>query len=78
MSSLQKSSPACQGENLCLLVKPIRRKRESLIQVPETLSVFRPPAQRNAFRRRDARQQSRSFARWNQSLRRSPNSKRLC
>jgi hypothetical protein len=29
-------------------------------------------AQRNAFRRRDARQQSRSFARWNQSLTRSP------
>ena len=35
-------------------------------------------AQRNAFRRRDARLQSRSFARWNQSLRRSPNSNRLC
>ena len=37
-----------------------------------------PLAQRNAFRRRDVRQQSRSFARWNQSLRRSPNSNRLC
>ena len=35
-------------------------------------------AQRNAFRRRDASQQSRSFARQNQSLRRSPNSNRLC
>jgi hypothetical protein len=27
---------------------------------------------------RDVRLQSRSFARWNQSLRRSPNSNRLC
>ena len=34
--------------------------------------------QRNAFRRRDVCQQSRLFARWNQSLRRSPNSNRLC
>jgi hypothetical protein len=31
-------------------------------------------AQRTAVHRRDVRQQSRSFARWNQSLRRSPNS----
>jgi hypothetical protein len=29
-------------------------------------------------RRRDVRQQSRSFARWNLSLRHSPNSNRLC
>jgi hypothetical protein len=34
-------------------------------------------AQRKAFRRRDVRQQSRSFAAWNQSLRHSPNSNRL-
>jgi hypothetical protein len=34
-------------------------------------------AQRNAFRRSDARLQSRSFARWNQSLTHSPNSYRL-
>src|SRR4030095_10881505 len=32
-------------------------------------------AQRNVDFSRDARQQSSSFARWNQSLRRSPNSK---
>ena len=32
---------------------------------------------RNASRRPDVRQQSRLFARWNQSLRRSPNSNRL-
>jgi hypothetical protein len=38
---------------------------------------FHPRVQRNAFRRHDAHQQSRSFARWNQSLRRSPNSNRL-
>ena len=38
-------------------VKPIRRKRESLIRVPETPPIFHPRAQRNAFRRRDARQQ---------------------
>jgi hypothetical protein len=35
-------------------------------------------AQRNAFHRRNVRLQSRSFARWNQSLRHSPNSNRLC
>jgi len=35
-------------------------------------------AQRNAFRRCDAHLQSRSFDRWNQSLRRSSNSNRLC
>ena len=54
------------------------RRLESQIQVPETQSAFHPRAQRNAFRRRDVRLQSRSFARWNQSLRRSPNSNRLC
>jgi hypothetical protein len=49
-------------------VKSIRRKLASPIRVPETQSTFPPPAQRNAFRRRDARLKSRSFARWNQSL----------
>ena len=38
----------------------------------------RPRAQRTAFHRRDARQQSKLFARWNQSLTHSPNSNRLC
>jgi hypothetical protein len=45
--------------------------------IPETQSAFHPPARRNVFRRRDARQQSRLFARCNQSLRRFPNSNRL-
>jgi hypothetical protein len=39
---------------------------------------FHPHAQRNAFRRRDARQQSRLFARCNQRLKHTPNSIRLC
>ena len=34
--------------------------------------------QRPAFHRRNARQQSKLFARWNQSLIHSPNSNRLC
>jgi hypothetical protein len=37
--------------------------RESLIPVPEMQSTFHLHAQRNAFRHRDARQQSRLFAR---------------
>ena len=61
------------------LVRVVNSQRLELpIRVPETRSAFHPHAQRNAFRRRDVRQQSRSFARWNQSLRRSPNSSRLC
>jgi hypothetical protein len=40
--------------------------------VPQTPSAFHPHAQRNAFRRPDARPQSRSFDCWNQSLRHSP------
>ena len=36
---------------------------ESPIQVPQKPSAFHPHAQRNAFRRRDARLQSRTFAR---------------
>jgi hypothetical protein len=35
---------------------------------PQEQSAFHRPAQRNAFGRRYARLQSRSFARWNQSL----------
>jgi hypothetical protein len=37
--------------------------------IPETQSVLPLRAQRNAFRRRDAHQQSRSLSRWNQSRR---------
>jgi len=44
------------------LVKSIRDKPESPIPVPEMLSAFQPRAQRDAFRRRDVRLQSRSFA----------------
>jgi len=53
-------------------VKPNRRKLERQIPVPQTPSASHPPAQHNAFRRRGARLQSRSFARENQSLKRSP------
>ena len=49
----------------------------SLILVSQKRPAFHRHAQRTAFRRRDARQQSRSFDRWNQSLRRSANSNRL-
>jgi hypothetical protein len=45
--------------------------------IPETQSAFHLLAQRNAFRRRGVRLQSRSFARSNQSLTRSPKSNRL-
>jgi hypothetical protein len=41
-------------EIISLLVKKIRRKRESQIQVPETQSAFHPLAQQNAFRRYSA------------------------
>jgi hypothetical protein len=46
--------------------------REALIRVPENPSAFPPLAQRNAFRRRDVRLQSRSFAPPNQSLKTQP------
>ena len=52
-------------ESLCALDK-------SECDQNATPSAFHPRAQRNAFRRHDARLQSRSFARWNQSLRCSP------
>jgi hypothetical protein len=64
------------GENLANVSKQIRRKRESQIRVPETPPTIHPHAQRNAFRRRDAHQQSRLFVRWNQSLRHNPSSNR--
>jgi hypothetical protein len=38
----------------------------------DQLNLFHPHAQRSAFRRCDARQQRRLFARWNQSPPRSP------
>jgi hypothetical protein len=53
------------------LINLIRLKRESPIRVRETPSTFHRRAQRNAFHRRDVRLQSKLFARWNQSLRRS-------
>ena len=60
------------GENLtCSLSN--RRERELLIRVPETPSTFHQLTQRTAFRHRDVRQQSRSFARWNRRPKRSPN-----
>src|SRR4030095_15381742 len=61
-----------------LLVKHNRRNLESEIQAPQTQSAFHRRAQRNAFRRRNARQQRRSYARWNPPLKASPNSIRLC
>src|SRR6476646_3231766 len=46
-----------------LLVKTTSDQRESPLPVPEKPSAFHPRAQRNAFRRRDARLQSKSFGR---------------
>jgi hypothetical protein len=48
-----------------LLAVLLRRQRYAVIQLARR--QHHPLAQRNAFRRRDARRQSRSFARWNQS-----------
>jgi hypothetical protein len=48
-------------ENLPCFLEIIQREHESAIRVPETPSTFHPHAQRNAFRRRDVRLQSRSF-----------------
>ena len=45
--------------------------------VPQTRSTIHRRAQRNAFRRCNARRQSRLFARWNQSLRHNPSSIRV-
>ena len=52
--------------------KPTADTRRSPIPVPQTPSAFHPRAQRNAFHRHDARQQSRPFARQNPRLRPSP------
>jgi len=52
MCSLEKITPASQDNS---------EQLESPLQVPEKQSAFHPRAQRNAFRRRDARLQSRSF-----------------
>jgi hypothetical protein len=43
---------------------------KQLFPIQQTQSAYHPRAQRNAFRRRDARQQSRSFAPLNQGLKR--------
>jgi hypothetical protein len=66
----------------------VLRKRanvpQAVLKVPVELSVAGvikpddPHAQRNPFHHRGVRQQSRLFARWNQSLRRFPNSNRIC
>src|SRR5205823_11436364 len=50
--------------------------QKSPFPIPKTPSAFHPNVRRNAFHRRDARQQSRSFARENQWLTPSPNSNR--
>ena len=47
---------------------------ELLTPIPQTQSTSHPHAQRSAFRRRDVRRQSRSFALWNPRLRHSRNS----
>jgi hypothetical protein len=49
-------------------VKSIPRKLVSPIRVPETQSALHPLAQRNAFRRRDARPQRKLFAPRNPEL----------
>ena len=45
---------------------------ESPIPVPQTPSTFPPHARRNAFRHRDARLQSRSFAGWRSTAETQP------
>src|SRR4029453_6899898 len=49
-------------------MQPAAGRCESPIRVPKTPSTFHPHARRNADSRRDARPQSRSFARWNPRL----------
>jgi hypothetical protein len=48
------------------------KEHESRIQVPQKRLAFHRHAQRNAFRRFDARQQSTSFVRSRPALTRSP------
>jgi hypothetical protein len=50
----------------------VRADDESPLVVPEAQSAIHLRDQRTASHRRDVRQQSRSFARWNQSLKYSP------
>jgi hypothetical protein len=57
---------------------PRRQAASRRFMFQKTPSAFDPRAERNAFRRRGARLQTRSFDHWNQSLRRSPSSSRLC
>jgi hypothetical protein len=52
-----------QSSSIAGVSKPrLAEAYQSPIQVPEKQSAFHPHAQRNAFRRHDARQQSRLFA----------------
>jgi hypothetical protein len=62
-SSVEKITTACQASSL--------RPRITDSNSTNALS-FSSARTTNAFRRRDVRLQSRLFARWNQSLRRSP------
>jgi hypothetical protein len=55
----------------------VRNRRKSEIADSRNAVSFSSRAQPNAFHCRDARLQSRLFARENQSLRHSPNSNRL-
>jgi hypothetical protein len=54
-----------------------QRLRYSILLI-QTQSAFDPRVQRNAFRHRGERQQSRLFAPENPQLTRSPSSNRLC
>jgi hypothetical protein len=60
-----------------LLAHPETGMDYQVVAVTLPQSAFNPLAQRNDFRRRDARPLSRSFARCNPRLRRSPNSTRF-
>jgi hypothetical protein len=68
-SFVRKSSLACQANS------PQARTADS-----SSINgvSFHPRAQRNAFHRRDVRQQRRLFARENPRLKRNSNSNRLC
>jgi hypothetical protein len=55
------------GSTVSLIILAASTSRQ--FEFLETQLAFHPNAQRNTFRRRDARLQSRSFACWNQSLR---------
>jgi hypothetical protein len=59
-----KSSCKVLGQPIPKKSRKVRASKEWFwIQVPQTQLTFHPLAQRNAFRCRDARQQSRLFAR---------------